>query len=103
MHNEKIYTPNKVVNLMLDEVGFTTIENIKDKHIIDNSCGDGNFIVEIVKRIISVIPNVDKAYFETYVHGIDIDKSAIEKCIQRLDKLCSDTIGIININWDYLC
>lgn len=100
MHNEKIYTPNKVVNLMLDEVGFTTIENIKDKHIIDNSCGDGNFIVEIVKRIISVIPNVDKTYFETYVHGIDIDKSAIEKCIQRLDKLCSDAIGIININWD---
>lgn len=52
MHNEQIYTPSKVVNFILDNVGFNNRYGIDGKHIIDNSCGNGNFLVEIVKRII---------------------------------------------------
>ena len=47
MHNEQIYTPSKVVNFMLDNVGFNNKCSIEGKHIIDNSCGNGNLSVNL--------------------------------------------------------
>lgn len=99
MHNEQIYTPSKVVNFMLDNVGFNNKCGIDRKHIIDNSCGNGNFLVEIVKRIFQFISNVDKEYLETYVHGIEIDEPAYNEAINRLNKIATEH-NISNVKWD---
>lgn len=99
MHNEQIYTPSKVVNFMLDNVGFNNKCGIDRKHIIDNSCGNGNFLVEIVKRIFQFISNVDKEYLETYVHGIEIDEPAYNEAINRLNKIATEH-NIKDVNWD---
>ncbi len=40
----QIPTPEKYVSLMLDEVGYQ--EQLLGKTFIDNSCGDGNILVE---------------------------------------------------------
>ena len=99
MHNEQIYTPSKVVNFMLDNVGFNNKCGIDGKHIIDNSCGNGNFLVEIVKRIFQFIPNIDREYLETYVHGIEIDEPAYNEAINRLNKIATEH-NISNVKWD---
>ena len=99
MHNEQIYTPSKVVNFMLDNVGFNNKCGIDRKHIIDNSCGNGNFLVEIVKRIFQFIPNIDREYLETYVHGIEIDEPAYNEAINRLNKIATEH-NISNVKWD---
>lgn len=99
MHNEQIYTPSKVVNFILDNVGFNNRYGIDGKHIIDNSCGNGNFLVEIVKRIFQFISNVDKEYLETYVHGIEIDEYAYNETINRLNKIATEH-NIKDVNWD---
>lgn len=99
MHNEQIYTPSKVVNFMLDNVGFNNKCGIDGKHIIDNSCGNGNFLVEIVKRIFQFIPNIDREYLETYVHGIEIDEPAYNEAINRLNKIATEH-DISNVKWD---
>lgn len=99
MHNEQIYTPSKVVNFMLDNVGFNNKCGIDGKHIIDNSCGNGNFLVEIVKRIFQFIPNIDREYLETYVHGIEIDEPAYNETINRLNKIATEH-NISNVKWD---
>lgn len=99
MHNEQIYTPSKVVNFMLDNVGFNNKCGIDGKHIIDNSCGNGNFLVEIVKRIFQFIPNIDREYLETYVHGIEIDELAYNEAINRLNKIATEH-NISNVKWD---
>ena len=99
MHNEQIYTPSKVVNFMLDNVGFNNKCGIDRKHIIDNSCGNGNFLVEIVKRIFQFIPNIDREYLETYVHGIEIDEPAYSEAINRLNKIATEH-NISNVKWD---
>lgn len=98
MHNEKVYTPEKVVKLILDEVGFTD-NNIVTKHIIDNSCGEGNFIIEIIDRIFANVPNVTKEYLGRFVHGIDIDEKAVAECIRRADEYCANK-GILGVEWD---
>ena len=99
MHNEQIYTPSKVVNFMLDNVGFNNKCGIDGKHIIDNSCGNGNFLVEIVKRIFQFSPNIDREYLETYVHGIEIDEPAYNEAINRLNKIATEH-NISNVKWD---
>ena len=99
MHNEQIYTPSKVVNFMLDNVGFNNKCGIEGKHIIDNSCGNGNFLVEIVKRIFQFIPNIDREYLETHVHGIEIDEPAYNEAINRLNKIATEH-NISNVKWD---
>ena len=99
MHNEQIYTPSKVVNFILDNVGFNNRYGIDGKHIIDNSCGNGNFLVEIVKRIFQFIPNIDREYLETHVHGIEIDEPAYNEAINRLNKIATEH-NISNVKWD---
>lgn len=99
MHNEQVYTPTKIVNFILDEVGFNKKENINKKHIIDNSCGNGNFLVEITKRILNNVDSVNKVYLETYIHGIEIEENAYKETISRLNQLAS-IYGIIDVKWD---
>jgi type I restriction-modification system DNA methylase subunit len=47
----QVYTPQFIVCKILDDVGYNSPE-ILGKTIIDPACGDGRFLVEIVKRIV---------------------------------------------------
>ena len=49
----QVFTPDYLVSNMLDYCGYLG-NNIIGKHIIDNSCGDGAFLCEIVKRYCNV-------------------------------------------------
>ena len=42
----RVYTPDYIVNNILDMANYFG-DNIFEKHVIDNSCGDGAFICEI--------------------------------------------------------
>ena len=48
--NCKIFTPQNVVISMMDMLGYK--ENLYGQKILENSCGDGRFLEEIVKRYI---------------------------------------------------
>ena len=45
-----IYTPESIVKMMLDYGGYIVSPYIRKKHVMDNSCGDGTFLQEILKR-----------------------------------------------------
>ena len=68
----RVYTPDYLVRQILDFGGYTK-ERIIGKHVIDNSCGDGAFLREIVKRYCEVYQGKDiKQHLETYIHGIEL-------------------------------
>lgn len=46
----QVYTPKYLVNIILDIGGYSGKKILK-KHVIDNSCGNGAFLCEIVKDI----------------------------------------------------
>lgn len=50
--NGVVYTPDYVVRMILDESDYDG-EEILQKHVIDNSCGAGAFLKEIVHRYIN--------------------------------------------------
>ena len=98
----KIFTPNPVVmhmfyDLLMQKDGFGK------KHIIDNSCGDGAFLCEIVNAFFRqlIFQNEDyvKNYLETYVHGIEIDPVEYKKCLDNLNDI-AEKWGFSGIKWD---
>lgn len=101
----QVFTPEYIVCEMLDYVDYTIENDILDKHIIDNSCGNGAFLIQIAKRYIqsSINKNLTKEKIiqglETFIHGIDNDIVAIENCITNLNNLVLN-YGFENINWD---
>ena len=93
----QVYTPNFIVCKILDDVGYN-LPKILGKTIIDPACGDGRFLVEIVKRIIEFSPENDLKKNLKCVYGWDIDETAIIECQKNLDNLVKDKN--IDIQWN---
>ena len=107
-HYGQIFTPEYLVNLILDFTGYSG-EKILRNHIIDNSCGDGAFLCCIAERYI-------KAYYESgksdltqlrnelseYIHGIEKDPAAYEVCLENLNQITS-LLRVGPVQWDVVC
>lgn len=81
----QVFTPLNIVKEVLDASGYIG-ENILNKHVIDNSCGDGAFLLEIVDRYVETYKMKNKTLdgiekdLKKYIHGIEIDKKIFESC-----------------------
>lgn len=99
-----VYTPPDLVTQMLALLEYDS-PNILRKHILENSCGDGAFLVQIVDIYCRVFLkknrnlNLLKKHLETYIHGIEIEADAYRKCLLRLDKVAT-TFGLQGVRWD---
>lgn len=105
--NGRTYTPDYIVNNILDLSGYVQ-NNIIRKHVIDNSCGDGAFLVKVVERyckqaqLLAFGKKEIKQDLETYIHGIDIDPGECEKCIRNVSAVAFQ-YGVKNVRWDIVC
>lgn len=104
----RVYTPGYLVKSILDLAHYNGA-NILGKHVMENSCGDGAFLCEIVDRycanaLKNHIALDDLAIqLETYIHGIEIDPIEHEKCLKNMH-LITKKYGIISdIKWDVIC
>lgn len=104
----QVFTPQYVVTEMLDFIGYTQHSEITQKHVIDNSCGDGAFLKEVVKRYIDASyvlgkkPHEIKHELQIFIHGLDIDEEAIQSCIKNLNEVAKQS-GIDDVSWDVRC
>ena len=104
-HKGQVFTPDYLVKNILDLCGYTETSAIIDNHIIDNSCGDGAFLVEVAQRFIGAYrlagysDDAIKQALETYVHGIELDTDAYIKCIENLTTL-SETFNLTGVKWN---
>lgn len=107
MHNEQVFTPEHVVDTMFEELEYKG-NNIRKKHIIDNSCGNGAILKKVVRTYINVcimcgLPKEETiSELETYIHGIEIDGSLVKETIDNLNKIAEEySLGFVN--WDIMC
>lgn len=105
--NGRFYTPNFIVCNILDMSGYYG-NTILRKHAIDNSCGDGAFLVEMVRRYCEAANNAGLSKDETaqqlsiFIHGIEIDSSECGKCIFNVTRMASQ-FNIYDVKWDIHC
>ena len=88
---------------MLDYVDY--FKKLYGKKVLENSCGEGNILLEVVKRYIESAKS-EKHSAEEIKNGLnkdieayEIDKECIEKCKNRLNKLAA-SYGIEGIEWN---
>ena len=94
----EVFTNEREVNAMLDLVKQET-ERI-DSKFLEPACGNGNFLIEILKRKLKVVKSRYKKSQWEYeknalisvmsVYGVDIMPDNITECIERLYNLFLD-------------
>lgn len=86
-----VFTHPRAVNYMLDLVGYTADKNLSAISIMEPSCGEGEFLVEIVRRLyesaVTFGFDVNDAYHRN-VYAADIDVNKIKICVERILKVC---------------
>lgn len=101
--NCQIATPERYVEEMLDYVGYQ--QNLMGQKVLENSCGEGNILKQIVKRYIKDA----KAYsysaediatgLEKDITAYEIDPEKIELCKNELNALINEE-ELPAVNWN---
>lgn len=82
----QVYTPISIVEKILDDIGYN-FPSILGKNILDPACGDGRFLEQVVKRIVTFSPPEYLVHNLSFVHGWDIDPEAVNGCISNLNQI----------------
>ena len=82
--NGEVFTPTELVQEIIAELESTNPELFTDpnKTFIDNSCGDGQILSEVVIRKMQCGSTLEQALSTTY--GVDLMSDNIEACRARL-------------------
>ena len=86
----EVFTPPELVNEMLDRLP-PELWTDQTKTYIDPACGNGNFLVEVVRRKIEAGSTPLQALETTY--GIDIMEDNVLECRQRLLSVAGNPPG----------
>lgn len=85
-----VFTSPAVVCYMLDKVGYTPDRDLSGIKILEPSCGEGEFVIEIAKRIMTSSEiynfNAGKVFIQN-VQAFDIDADKVEICRTRVKSL----------------
>ncbi|MGP6240381.1 HsdM family class I SAM-dependent methyltransferase [Cuniculiplasma sp. SKW4] len=79
-----VYTPDWIVNLILDSIGY--IDSLEQKTIIDPACGSGNFLTLVLDRLLNYLEEKDFSHQDKIniigknIYGFDTDEDALKKC-----------------------
>ena len=85
-----VFTSPDVVCFILDQVGYISDKNLQDISILEPSCGNGEFIYEIAKRLLVSANKFGfnaNLSFISNVYAYDIDEEKIEGCRRRVNSL----------------
>ncbi len=103
-HSGQVFTPDYLVDNILDCAGYVGV-NVLQRHVVDNSCGDGAFMCAFVERYCRAFLEYSddkdclKLELQKYIHGIEIDPVAYSCCLDNLDSL-ADRMGLSGVKWD---
>jgi tRNA1(Val) A37 N6-methylase TrmN6 len=98
----QIYTRREVVEFMLTAIGLNTCEDFKNVRILEPSCGEGEFVVAIVDRLINLSqkrPTIKQ--LATKLLAVDLVTESIEitkkKVVNQLEARGYSTIEVTSL------
>jgi predicted RNA methylase len=103
--NCQIPTPTIYVEQMLDYIGYE--KNLMGHKVLENSCGEGNILIQIVKRYIAdakkngytrsqIVTGLEKD-----IVAYEIDSEKIKICRKRLDSLAAEE-NLSSVEWNII-
>jgi len=94
-HGE-VFTPPWLVNQMLDALDESSFE-APGKTFVDPACGNGNILVEVIRRKINNGCTAYQSLMTTY--GIDIMPDNVADCRKRMVEVAFEASGEIRSAW----
>ena len=95
-----VYTPEPIVNLILDNVLPLQSDVLARASICDPACGDGEFLSVAAQRALSQLQRDDALTVLRNMTGYDIDREAIALCRKRLDGVLADWYPDARVEWN---
>ena len=98
----QIFTPDDIVKDMLDHLGYS--DHLYGKTILESSCGNGQFLKEIVIRYIKdgksrgLSRTKIKNGLGRDIFGIELDPVRHQECIDALNSI-TDKFNLKRVNW----
>ena len=98
----QVFTPEYIVDEILNQLGYH--ENLFGKSVIDHSCGNGQFLKEVVRRYIhdckekSLSAEQIRFGLSQDIWGVEIDEKHYADCITSLNKIADD-FGVEHVEW----
>lgn len=93
-----VFTHLTVVNYMLDLVGYTACRDLSRVTILEPSCGEGEFLLEILRRLSLSAEifhfDVNKAAHDN-IFAYEIDDAKIDTAVNRIKSL---NLNSLNVN-----
>lgn len=102
-NNCQIPTPIEYVKTMLDYAGYQ--RELYGKSVLENSCGEGNILCEIIRRYIedSIVsgysPKTIATGLERDIEAYEIDKKKIDICVEKLRNILKE-YNIDDVRWN---
>jgi hypothetical protein len=78
----EVFTPTSRVQKILDGLDWPSFFTEPDKTVLDNSCGDGQFLGEVLIR--KVENGIDFETALSTIYGVDIMEDNVDLCRERL-------------------
>ena len=101
----QIFTPPDKVNKLLNSIDYK--QNLFGKKFLENSCGNGSVLIEVVSRYIKdcfknkySITKIRQG-LQADIWGFEIDKEKYNECIENLNKTAK-LFEIDNVNWNII-
>lgn len=82
-----VFTKPEVVRFILDQVGYVQTADLSRVSIIEPSCGEGEFLMEIMSRLKQSSDTFQYDFndaFHRCVTAVDIDTAKIRNCVDRV-------------------
>lgn len=99
----QIFTPDNVVSDMLDYLGY--VEDLYGKKVFEGSCGNGQFLKEVVKRYINFCKKMGMRHdsiengLANDIVGVELDQALLSECLEKLNEVALGE-GLSDIHWD---
>ena len=94
-----VYTPDHIVDLILDNVLPQNADALAAAAICDPACGDGAFLLAAVRRILARLGRDDALAALRRMAGYDIDRAALARCRAQLDAELAARYPGVQIEW----
>jgi len=91
----EVFTPTSVAQEMLDQLPLEVFTD-PNKTFLDNSCGDGQFLGEVLIRKMENGSTFEQAL--STIYGVDMMPDNVEECRRRLLCGCEDLRYIVDRN-----
>ena len=91
-----VFTSPEVVCYMLDLAGYKASRNLSQVVVVEPSCGEGAFVIEIAKRLKKSASRCGFDFNQAFcncVFAYDIDSDKIKKCKKELAELGLKSFG----------